>query len=324
VLRATSGRVVATTGAADPAEYSSATVSVLGEEWGTLCVYDTPDSSPATVRAALEHGPTAIALTLLRTGRAVPLRQRLTRELLEDLLAGRFISRRDLEVRAGMLGLTASSRQHLAGLAVGDYPPEEADVALHATEGAVAEAGGGLVAEVGTLVLGVVVAGDAQALLERVEERMRRDGGTGSLRLALGPVAGGLETVGQSLADAQSTLPLARELGTPERAVTARGMAADRLLAKLARERETASFVEDELGPLLRHDAAHGTELAKTLWTCLVSGQSKSEIARSLHLRRQSLYQRLAKIEALVGPIDDPGRRVALILALKAHRLMRH
>jgi purine catabolism regulator len=100
-------------------------------------------------------------------------------------------------------------------------------------------------------------------------------------------------------------------------------MAADRLLVKLTGERETAAFVEDELGELLHHDAAHGTDLANTLWTCLVSGMSKAEIARSLHLRRQSLYQRLAKIEDLVGPIEDPARRVTLIFALHAHRLMR-
>jgi len=85
-----------------------------------------------------------------------------------------------------------------------------------------------------------------------------------------------------------------------------------------------SSFIEDELGELLRHDAAHGTDLTRTLWTYLVSGASKTEIARSLHLRRQSLYQRLAKIEQLVGGIEDPGQRVALILASKAHRLVRH
>ncbi len=268
-LRATSGRIVARTpvdgaGTAEPTADAVATVSVLGEEWGTLCVYDTPRSPSAMVHAALEHGPTAIALTLLRTGRALPLRQRLTRELLEDLLAGRFSSRRDLEARAGMLGLSPSGRQRLAGLAVGDYPPEEADLALHATEGAVAAAGGGLVAEVGTLVLGVVFAEDnrdaatarARGLLEHAEARRAREGATGSLRLALGPVVDGLEAVGQSLVDAQATLSLARELGTAERATTARGMAADRLLAKLTGERETAAFVEDELGALLRHDAA--------------------------------------------------------------------
>lgn len=331
-LRATSGRVVATTpmdGAG--AAQAIATVSVLGEEWGTLCVYDSPRSPSAMVHAALEHGPTAIALTLLRTGRAMPLRQRLTRELLEDVLAGRSSSRRDLEARAGMLGLSPSSRQGLAGLAVGDYPPEEADLALHATEGAVAAAGGGLVAEVGTLVLGVVFAKDdraaatagARRLLQQAEARRAREGGTGALRLALGPVVNGLEDIGRSLADAQATLTLARELGTAERATTARGMAADRLLAKLTGDRETAAFVEDELGDLLRYDAVHGTDLAHTLWICLVSGMSKAEIARSLHLRRQSLYQRLAKIEHMVGPIEDPARRASLIFALQAHRLMR-
>jgi purine catabolism regulator len=144
---------------------------------------------------------------------------------------------------------------------------------------------------------------------------------TGAPRLVLGPAVDGLESVGHSLDDARRTLMLARELGTANRAATARGMAAERLLAKLAGEGEMAAFVEDEIGELLRYDAAHGTDLAGTLWTCLVSGESKTEIARSLHLRRQSLYQRLAKIEQLVGALDDPDRRVSLTLALKANRI---
>jgi purine catabolism regulator len=322
VLRTVSGRVVATTALERVSgEYASAAVSVLGEEWGTLRVYAAPESSAAKVRAALEHGPTAIALTLLRTGRAVPLRQRLMRELLDDLLAGRFMSRRDLEVRAGLLGLVVSSRT-LAGVAVGDYLPEQAEAAVHALE----EVGGRLVAEVGTVVLGVVTAADgreaaqaqAETLLEHVQARLR----TGAPRLALGPAVDGLEAVGHSLEDARRTLMLARELGTANRAATARGMAAERLLAKLAGEDEMAAFVDDEVGALLRYDALHGTDLAGTLWTCLASGASKSEIARSLHLRRQSLYQRLAKIEQLVGAIDDPERRVALTLALKANQIV--
>lgn len=320
VLRAVSGRVVATTALERPSgEYASAPVSVLGDEWGTLCVYTTPETSAAKVRAALEHGPTAIALTLLRTGRAVPLRQRLTRELLDDLLAGRFMSSRDLEVRAGLLGLVRS--RNLAGVAVGDYLPEQAEAAVHALE----DAGGGLVAEVGTVLLGVVTAAggreaaqsQAEALLEHVQARLR----TGAPRLALGPAVEELDALGQSLDEARRTLLLARELGTANRAATARGMAAERLLAKLAGDGELAAFVDDEVGALLRYDALHGTDLAGTLWTCLASGASKSGIAKSLHLRRQSLYQRLAKIEQLVGPIDEPDRRVALTLALKAHQL---
>lgn len=100
VLRSATGDVVATAEVTDGAgpsarsagSFSSAVVSVLGKRWGTLCVHQATDgsdgaeSSDPMVRAALVHGTTAVALTLLRTGRALPLRQRLTGELLEDLL----------------------------------------------------------------------------------------------------------------------------------------------------------------------------------------------------------------------------------------------
>jgi hypothetical protein len=41
--------------------------------------------------------------------------------------------------------------------------------------------------------------------------------------------------------------------------------------------------------------------------SCLESGLSTAEIARSLHVRRQSLYQRTAKIQQVAGPIEDPA-----------------
>lgn len=333
VLRSAAGEVVATAemGNGSQGRFSSAVVSVLGKEWGTLCVAEAAGSADPMVRAALVHGPTAVALTLLRTGRALPLRQRLTGELLEDLLAGRRVSRRDLEFRAEVLGLSLPYRRPFAGFAVGEYLPEDDEIAVRAIEGAVAETGGGLVAEVGTTVLGVVVADGgptraqarAQSLMDRVQARLLRYGSASSPRLALGPAVDGLALVGQSLADAQSTLTLACELGTAQRAVTARGLAVDRLLAKLVGEPELRSLVEDELGELIRYDDAHGSNLLDTLWMFLVSGDSKAEVARSLHLRRQSVYQRLAKIERLVGGIEDAERRVSLTLAMKANQLLR-
>ena len=96
-------------------------------------------------------------------------------------------------------------------------------------------------------------------------------------------------------------------------------MAADRFCAKLVDDAEILSIIGEELGPLQRYDAEHHTELLKTLRTMLVYGSSKTAAARSLHVRRQSLYQRIAKIEQLMeGDLSDPERRVSLIFALKA------
>jgi purine catabolism regulator len=339
VLKTMSGEIVAVAGATGDAEVdrsrlqhsASAPVTLIDEEWGRLHVL-LPVSCEATVfHAALAHGANAIALALLRSGRTVPLKDRLSRELLEDLIAGRFQSRPDLEARIGLLGPGFSPRQPVVGIALGDYVPEHLSIALHATRSAAAEVGGGLVADVDGVLLGVLAATNvhntqslADALLDRIDEAMVKRGAAIQAKLALGSVVNSAELVGRSLCDAREALALARELGMPHRAVTSHGLAADRLLASVIDQRELVAFVDEELGALIAYDRQHGSELLKTLWTYLASGASKSATAAALHVRRQSLYQRLDKISGLIGEgLNDPERRVSLTLALKAHDVLR-
>jgi purine catabolism regulator len=337
VLETAAGEVVAFAGTDRDAERHSfrlkesvsAPVTVMDEEWGRLHVMLPPTSRSNMLQAVLEHGANAVALTLLRAGRTVPLRERLSRELLEDLLAGRFQSRPDLEARVGLLGLSLSSDRAIAGVALGGYVPEDASIALHAVQAAVADSAGGLVAEVDAVVLGIVGAVNPQTqaladgLLRRVDEAMVKRGGSSRPTLATGSLVQGIELVGRSLRDAKDALMLARELGMPQRAVTSHGLAADRLLASVIDQTELSAFVDEELGPLIAYDQRHGSELTRTLWAYLAYGASKTAAARSLHVRRQSLYQRLDKIAELVGGgLEDPERRISLILALKAHDVL--
>jgi purine catabolism regulator len=84
--------------------------------------------------------------------------------------------------------------------------------------------------------------------------------------------------------------------------------------------RHLADLVEEQLGPLLRTPRAE--TLVRTLEAYLDSGGSKAATARVLHLRRQSVHQRLARIAALLGrDLDDARQQTALRLALAARRL---
>jgi purine catabolism regulator len=80
--------------------------------------------------------------------------------------------------------------------------------------------------------------------------------------------------------------------------------------------------VAAQLGPLVDHDATHGTDLLRTLDAHVATGLSKTRTAELLGVRRQTLYARLDRIEHLLGaPVDDPGQRTCLGLALSAWRL---
>lgn len=86
---------------------------------------------------------------------------------------------------------------------------------------------------------------------------------------------------------------------------------------------ELRRLVRDELQPLLSLPEREREELLRTLDALLEENFNVSAAARRLHLRRQSLYPRLSRLEALLGPgLERAERRGALLLALRAREVL--
>jgi PucR family transcriptional regulator, purine catabolism regulatory protein len=316
-------------GLEEASEVRSSSVDLLGHAWGELHAIDPPRTARAVVPLALEAGAAAVAMTLLR-GSPPPLtRIRLHQEFMQDLVAGRFRTPADTAIAAAGQGLHVDGQTTLTGFAIGGYRAADAQVLLQAAERAAAAVGPSVVAEVDGSLLGVVQATHSRdgqqsvrPLLEDIDAFARRRAAGRPSRLALGPTVSGARSLSRTVRDARAALLLADQLLLPERIVSARGMVADRLLAKVVEDRHLADVVDDVLGPILEHDAGHGTDLVETLYVHLCHGDSKSAAADVLHIRRQTLYKRLARIEALIGDLQDPDWRVSLLVALRAHRLL--
>jgi purine catabolism regulator len=93
------------------------------------------------------------------------------------------------------------------------------------------------------------------------------------------------------------------------------------LLALFGDDDRLRLFVERELAPLRAHDAAQGGrgDLLHALRALLRHPASKTDAAASLHLSRAAFYDRLAKIEQVLGvDLDDPDVRVSLHVAILA------
>jgi DNA-binding PucR family transcriptional regulator len=85
---------------------------------------------------------------------------------------------------------------------------------------------------------------------------------------------------------------------------------------------EAAEFVRRTVGPLLDHDAARGTDLARTLEEYLASGRQHGATAERLHIHPNTLYQRLGRIGAVLGEDwRSPDAALDLHVALRLHRL---
>jgi purine catabolism regulator len=96
------------------------------------------------------------------------------------------------------------------------------------------------------------------------------------------------------------------------------------LLALLGDDERVRLFVARELEPLRRHDRSDSsrTDLLAALRALVLHPASKTEAAASLHLSRAAFYDRLARIESILGAdLDDPDVRVSLHVALLADEL---
>ncbi|MGA5806247.1 PucR family transcriptional regulator [Streptomyces cellulosae] len=159
----------------------------------------------------------------------------------------------------------------------------------------------------------------AAALRAGVERAgMLRPGGRPPV-VVVGP-AGDWAAVPTGLRHAVETATAAQ--GLPERPwYDARRLDIDLLLWRLHDHPDLADFVRRAIGPVLDHDRRSRPALLPTLETYLAHAGRKAETARELHLNRQTLYNRLARIEELLGvDLDDPQTVLTLSLALRARR----
>ncbi|MDT0485612.1 MULTISPECIES: PucR family transcriptional regulator [Streptomyces] len=269
------------------------------------------------------------------SGRAVvrPWGDDHTAALLADLADRAALNQPEVEARAALAGFHPGPGARLVG------------VSLHGTR------------EVGTVdravrllggagVLRAAFPGDVLALLslpgarpgdpvKAVQEAFRTMSAPG-LTVAVGhAVAEGSGWLrwSDTLRAARTTLELAltvpaAEPGVPDGPLvtSSRALALERELTRggLDANRERLSaLVHHTLGPLLTWEASHSSDLVRTLETHLRNGCSPTRTAALLHIGRQSLYQRLERIETLLGlDINDSELLGELLTATCAHRLV--
>jgi purine catabolism regulator len=328
VLVAENGALVAAHGVAGDREAwqvaeapaAAAPVTVLGKTWGRLIAGPGSVLSADDLAVTLERTTVALALAMLRTGDPPHERNRLATALLTDLLEGTAEGQAESSIRAALAGFHPGADHLLIGVAA-DALETAAALAVIDRAARILHTSA-LRGRVSRLVLGVLAVprsvGDVVGAAHQALDEALRRLSTPQIRIAVGHPATKVGRLGGSLRDARAAL----DLRPGSRLISARSIALDLELTRHGDSGHLDHLVRRTIAPLIEWDAAHRTDLVHTLETFLLHGCSATRTAAVLHLRRQSFYQRLQRIEALLGhTVTDPDVHAALLLATAAHRI---
>ncbi len=294
-------------------------VMVLDQLWGRVMVLPPARRDDPSVLAACASGAEVLSLALLRSATADDLATR-RRRLVSDLVEGRPVA--EVVGTATVLGVPLTEDGPYVALLVRGVPREDLADVLSGVEKALWPAAT-LVGDLGTDVVVVTAGQPGRDVGPTVLAAVDRVLGTRDVRVVVGPVITSLDDVPRSLADTHQAMDVAVGLRMPDRCLSATSLTALILLGEVVDRPSARRLVADEIGPLLDYDRRANARLVETLRVYLAHGSNKVSAAAALHIRRQTMYQRLARIGQLIGDVRAPRRHTNLVLALAVAALER-
>ena len=308
-------------------------IQVGAERYGAILVADDEAGLGPDRLEAIEYAATVAALRQVQTRAVAEADRRFQAVCLEELITGHVADRSVLMERAAAFAwdLATPRAVLLADVeAVAGRPfsalagtPEEGALRHGLAEAARASLGPGSIVwersrEIGALVsagpsghrdIGAALQAEASRHLPGIVVSV------GIGRAALDPL-----DLHRSFGEARRALSIGRWAHGPGEVTAFDDLGLDRLLVAVP-VGEAEAFCADVLGRLEAYDAAHGTTLVATLEMFLAT-RNAALAARRLYLHYNTLKNRLAKIEEIIGPyLEDPDRCLSLALALRMRRL---
>jgi len=304
-------------------ERIAAPIVAGGEHYGYvwLIIKDRPITELDMI--AIEHAATVAALILLKEKAIYETEQRLKSSLLNGLLEGDSALRSKLLEKAKRFDHSLTQGQQIMILRQDDSS-ELSSLSRWVEQKLREQQQPGLVVERGedlVLLLEGCETEEGVQLAHKLWEEGRKEGYL--FRVGIGRAYREWEKLSESYEEAREALETGPSL-IGEEVVSFEALGLLHWLRHLpARLREKNRFSR-VIQTLADYDAQRGRELLKTLEVYLDAGRNTQEAARRLFLHRNSLRQRLSKIEALCHlDLSDPLICLNLHVAIKERRLQR-
>jgi len=321
-------------------------VGARGEDWGRLIMARGSAPEPRDV-ALVERAATTLALGRLLDHQRESLERQAHRTILGAFLGHGYADPADAEARARALGVPVAGRRLLpvvvrlvgsgaggsgtAGGSGGEAGLEAQARALQVADATAAACRAGRVpALVGSLddtrvgaLLALPPRADPDAVLGRLADRLRRRLGDDDV-IGAGSVVDSVPEVQRSFLEAEQVAEVAARNGGGLAFYRLPDLRLRGLLHLLRDDPRVQAFTERELGPLLRRDDAAGSQMLNALTAYLEAGGNKAEAAKRAHLARPTLYERLRRVEEVLGvSLDSAQSRTSLHVAVLAQAAAR-
>ncbi|MDZ4718251.1 MAG: helix-turn-helix domain-containing protein [Roseiflexaceae bacterium] len=277
-------------------------------------------------RVAAQQGSAALALELSKEQAVQAAEERLRGDFVQAVLSGQGTDSEAVFQRGRELGYDLR-QPHIALLCSVTGDPD--DTSVLRLSGAVNSALNGLGVTVPTMrradgILCYLPAADRNRRVREIAEHVRiKVGAELPVIVAIGKEAPGVSTWQRSLNEAEQALLIGRELVDTTRVFDFADLGVYRLLILLRDKPELWEFYRTTLSALADYDRSQGAELLKTLYAFFDNLGNLARTSEALHVHRNTLLYRLARISDISGMnLDDADDRLALWLALKAHRVL--
>lgn len=314
-------------------DWSVVPVGPHTERWGRLILRSHHIPS-ARARMVLDRAAQTLTLHRMIEKDRFGLHRQAQTGLIDDMVAGRVVDEQEAVGRAATLGLARRARYvpvvvHVATVTEADPVARQRraaallDAAMHGVALSRATALGAADDRQITLVLGLGRGGELDRRLGEVcvavAAEVRRTDGVHRVAAGVGADSESLLDAARELAHAAhvAEVALALESTVPRPFYRSGDVRLRGLLSLIRNEPGVQRFAETELSALLRHDIRHRGDLTRTLRRFLDLAGNKTELARRMNISRPTLYDRLARIERILGvDLDDGEMRTSLHAAL--------
>jgi sugar diacid utilization regulator len=162
-----------------------------------------------------------------------------------------------------------------------------------------------------------------QVVASEIRQAIKKFDPTFNILIGIGDVCMSISDIRQTYTQARKVIEIAKGLHRKDETLRLRDLGIYGILYNESSQDELQEFANNSLAPLVKYDAAHKTELSKTLKEFLENQGKLSDTARHLYIHVNTLRQRLERIEELLGvDLQDPTTCLNLHLALYIYKVV--